>query len=142
MGESENKKKQAEKRLKICEDKIAEINATIASLEDKLQNFREQLQEAISAAEEGCERMKTTRNQRDINSLIHQLEKCISQDQPSLEDQEKVKKKYADAVENYQNQLTQQKKLRKTMRVSELDEYDLDYTLFMIYLYVNRGPFA
>ncbi len=61
--------------------------------------------------------METTKGQGDIKSEIRQLEEHISKDQPNLEEQEKKKKEYAEAVENYQEKLTQNKKLKKTMRV-------------------------
>ncbi len=55
----------------------------------------------MTAAEEGSERVDTDKSRRDIGSEIRQLKQHISQDQPSLEEQEEVQKAYTDAMDKY-----------------------------------------
>ncbi len=114
LEESDNKKKQAEKRLKTCEGRIAEINA---SLEENLLKRQEELQEAVTAAEEGSERVETDKSCRDITSEIRLLKRHISKDQPSLEEQEKMQKAYTDAMEKYEKHLDTHRKLNTALNV-------------------------
>ncbi len=97
--------------------RIAEINATIASLEESLLKRQEELQEAVTAAEEGSERVETDKSRRDIGSEIRQLKQHISKDQPSLEEQEEVQKAYTDAMDKYQKHSDTHKGLEMALKV-------------------------
>ena len=120
LRDSENRKKQADRRLKTCREKLEEINKTITQLEDKLEQQREAVRVAVATAEEGCERIETDKSRKDIKTEITSLKRRISEDQPSIEEQEEVRKKYTTAMEDYQRQMTLHKRMKKTIRVRAL----------------------
>lgn len=61
--------------------------------------------------------METDKSRKDITSEIKQLKQHINKDQPSVEEQEAVKKACAEAYEKFIEHQFTHKKLKKALKV-------------------------
>ena len=116
MTQFSGEKDKAKRRLDTHQTRLKEINDGIVEKEAQVAEIREHARKAEQAASMNCERIKTKRKRKEVESEIRKLKKFIEERQPRLEEQDLIRDKYTEAMERYQEtmaKIKQQKAARK-----------------------------
>ena len=116
MTQFSGEKEKAKRRLDTHQTRLKEINDGIVEKEAEVAEIREHARKAEQAALMNCERIKTRRKRKEVESEIRKLKKFIEERQPRLEEQDLIRDKYTEAMERYQEtmaKIKQQKAARK-----------------------------
>ncbi len=128
MTQFTGEKDKAKRRLETHQTRLKEINDGIAVNEAHVAEIRENARIAEQAASMNCERVKTRRKRKEVESEIRKLKRFIEERQPRMEEQESIRQQYTEAVDKYKETMATIKQEKKALKV--LYKMCLTYFLF------------
>lgn len=117
MTQFSGEKDKAKRRLDTHQTRLKEINDGIVEKEAQVAEIRENARKAEQAASMNCERIKTRRKRKEVESEIRKLKRFIEERQPRLEEQDSIRQRYSEAMEKYQETMAKIRKEKKALRV-------------------------
>ena len=117
MTQFSSEKDKAKRRLDTHQTKLKEINNGIAEKEAQVAEIRENARIAEQAASMNCERIKTRRKRKEVESEIRKLKRFIEERQPRIEEQDSIRQQYSEAMEKYEEAMTLIKREKVALKV-------------------------
>ena len=117
MTQHTSEKDKAKRRLETQQSRLKEINDGIAVKEAQVAEIRENARKAEQAASMNCERIKTRRKRKEVESEIRKLKKFIEERQPRIDEQDLIRDQYSAAMEKYKEAMTLIKQEKAALKV-------------------------
>ena len=118
MTQFSSEKDKAKRRLETHQTRLKEINNKIVELESQVTEIRENAKIAEQAASMNCERVKTKRKRKEVESEITKFKKFIEKQLPRIEEQDLIRQQYSEAMEKYKETMALIKKEWTALKVS------------------------
>ena len=117
MTQHSGEKDKVKRRLETQQMRLKEINDSIAEKEAQVAEIRENAQIAEQAASMNCERIKTKRKRKEVESEIKKLKKFIEERQPRIDEQDSIRDQYSAAMAKYKEAMSLIKKEKAALKV-------------------------
>lgn len=117
MTQLSSEKDKAKRKLDTHQTRLKDINNVIAEKEAEVAEIRENARIAEQAASMNCERIKTRRKRKEVESEIRKLKRFIEERQPRIEEQDSIRQQYSEAMEKYKETMALIKKEKVAVKV-------------------------
>jgi len=101
MGDCNNKKREAEQKVRFFQDRIDKIQCDVRNLESDIAKLRQEASRAEAKATEVSQPIDTKRSRKNIQSEIDKLKKHLDKRLPQLAEREEVEREYLEAMDQY-----------------------------------------
>ena len=117
MAGHSGEKDKAKRRVETQQTRLKEIKDGIAEKEAQVAEIRANAQLAEQAASQNCERIRTKRKRKEVESELRKLKSFIERQQPRIEEQDTIRQQYTEAMGKYKETMSKIKQEKMALKV-------------------------
>lgn len=102
MSDSSRKKRECQQKVEFYQERINKILEDVGNLESVVLEQKQRAEEAVRKASEVCERIKTERSRKSIQTEIAKLKRYIEQELPQVAERDEIENCYIEAMELFE----------------------------------------